>query len=150
GRRGKGDGQLGGDSQLSRRHALLTRAGARLTIADLGSTNGTRVNGTLITERVELRAGDRVELGGSTLEVRGSGPAEDIRGATQPLPAGSALAGSAPAARASGGGGSAEPIRPFAAPPVDRDDARRGRRAYEVGLVVLAVAAVVAVVVLLV
>ena len=50
------------DSNVSRRHAELARTDAGWTIADLGSTNGTRVNGQRITSQV-LRSGDVITLG---------------------------------------------------------------------------------------
>ena len=46
GRAADGDGTLGDDPEISRRHARITRrAGDQLSIEDLGSTNGTFVNG---------------------------------------------------------------------------------------------------------
>ncbi len=69
GRSAPDDGRLGGDPELSRRHALITCSGTRLTIVDLGSTNGTWVNWRLIRGPTELSAGDRIELGGSAIEV---------------------------------------------------------------------------------
>ncbi len=64
------DGRLGDDPQLSRRHARLAHGAAgALTIEDLGSSNGTFVNG----ERVEgvrvLRLGDVVRMGTTELAV---------------------------------------------------------------------------------
>src|SRR6185295_1292884 len=51
------------NSQVSRRHAqIITAASGTFTIVDLGSTNGTFVNGVHITERI-LDDGDRIELG---------------------------------------------------------------------------------------
>ena len=50
------------DSNVSRRHAELSRTDAGWTIADLGSTNGTRVNGQRITSQA-LRSGDVITLG---------------------------------------------------------------------------------------
>jgi ABC transport system ATP-binding/permease protein len=51
------------DSPLvSRHHARLERSGATHLLIDLGSTNGTFVNGRRI-DRVELRAGDVVQIG---------------------------------------------------------------------------------------
>ncbi len=47
---------------VSRHHARLERSGAAHTLLDLGSTNGTFVNGRRI-ERVELHAGDSVQIG---------------------------------------------------------------------------------------
>lgn len=51
-----------GDPSVSGRHAALTLVGDRYQLKDLGSTNGTRVNGEAITETF-LRAGDRIRFG---------------------------------------------------------------------------------------
>src|SRR5262245_33000426 len=51
-----------GNSQVSRRHAQITGASGSFVIADIGSTNGTFVNGAQITEHT-LKDGDRIELG---------------------------------------------------------------------------------------
>lgn len=56
------------DSRVSRRHARLTARNGVLVLTDLGSTNGTRVNGHRVTE-VVLGAGDRITIGESTLLV---------------------------------------------------------------------------------
>lgn len=48
---------------VSRRHAELRRDGRRWLLRDLGSRNGTRVNGLRVLEETEVRAGDRVSLG---------------------------------------------------------------------------------------
>jgi pSer/pThr/pTyr-binding forkhead associated (FHA) protein len=48
----------------SRRHAEIWRDGGRWFLRDLGSRNGTRLNGMRVAGRVEIRAGDRVSLGG--------------------------------------------------------------------------------------
>jgi hypothetical protein len=52
-----------GESTVSRHHAELRRDGGRWLLRDLGSRNGTRVNGMLVLEPVEVRPGDRVALG---------------------------------------------------------------------------------------
>ena len=65
-----GEGRLSDDLKLSRRHARVARdAGGRLTIEDLGSANGTFVNGERIGGRQALAVGDSVQLGSTTLEV---------------------------------------------------------------------------------
>jgi hypothetical protein len=56
------------DTRVSRRHARLTSRGGVLVLTDLGSTNGTRVNGHRVSE-VVLGAGDRITLGETTLVV---------------------------------------------------------------------------------
>jgi hypothetical protein len=54
------------DSNVSRRHAELRRAGDTVVLTDLGSTNGTRVNGAPIRERI-LASGDEVSVGSTRL-----------------------------------------------------------------------------------
>jgi hypothetical protein len=54
------------DSNVSRRHAELRRAGDTVVLTDLGSTNGTRVNGAPVRERV-LASGDEVSVGSTRL-----------------------------------------------------------------------------------
>ena len=62
------DVDLGSDVGVSRKHAVLRRRGAAWVIADLGSTNGTQVAGTVLPageERV-LAEGDVIHLGAWT------------------------------------------------------------------------------------
>jgi hypothetical protein len=56
------------DSRVSRRHARLHAREGVLVLTDLGSTNGTRVNGHRVTELV-LGAGDRIQIGETSLLV---------------------------------------------------------------------------------
>jgi hypothetical protein len=51
-------------AQVSRQHALLEPCEDGHTIRDLGSSNGTRVNGYPVTEPVVLTPGDMIDLGG--------------------------------------------------------------------------------------
>jgi pSer/pThr/pTyr-binding forkhead associated (FHA) protein len=53
---------------VSRRHAAIVSRGGVITIEDLGSTNGTFVNGERI-QRATLHEGDRVLVGTSILKV---------------------------------------------------------------------------------
>src|SRR5215216_6364791 len=48
---------------VSRRHAQLNLSGDALVLEDLGSSNGTYVNGERLTGARSLRAGDRLNLG---------------------------------------------------------------------------------------
>ncbi len=57
------------DVAVSRRHLKLVCTAAGLTMRDLGSGNGTLVNGTKVST-IELSEGDRIELGETTLVVR--------------------------------------------------------------------------------
>src|SRR5437667_10769287 len=54
------------DANVSRRHAELRQEGASFWIVDLGSTNGTEVNGKRI-KRAELRDGDKIMLGSTEI-----------------------------------------------------------------------------------
>lgn len=58
------------EDMVSRKHARIVVDGQRLGILDLGSTNGTFVNGEKI-QRIELKAGDRVLVGTNILKVVG-------------------------------------------------------------------------------
>ncbi len=53
---------------VSRNHAAFVRRGDGWWVLDLGSTNGTRVNGRTAAEQ-PVRPGDRVELGEAVVEV---------------------------------------------------------------------------------
>jgi hypothetical protein len=50
------------DANVSRRHAELRREGASWVVADLGSTNGVKVNGRRVNEQ-QLSPGDEITLG---------------------------------------------------------------------------------------
>ncbi|MBZ5637674.1 MAG: SpoIIE family protein phosphatase [Acidobacteriia bacterium] len=55
------------DTSLSRRHLLLERTGDDWTVRDLGSKNGTFVNGERLSESHRLTPGDRIAAGHLTL-----------------------------------------------------------------------------------
>jgi serine phosphatase RsbU (regulator of sigma subunit)/pSer/pThr/pTyr-binding forkhead associated (FHA) protein len=55
------------DESLSRRHALIRRDGVAWTFQDLGSRNGSWVNGVEVQRPVTLKPGDRIRLGSSEL-----------------------------------------------------------------------------------
>jgi len=57
------------DLQVSGRHAALRRTPAGWKILDLGSRNGTAVNGAPLTAEHLLADGDRIELGGGPVLV---------------------------------------------------------------------------------
>ncbi len=60
------------DANASRDHAELRREGAGWALADLGSTNGTLVNGAVI-DTVRLRDGDLITIGITELVYRETG-----------------------------------------------------------------------------
>ena len=59
------------DPNVSRRHAEVRPSGDGFVIVDLGSTNGTKVNGLTVTER-RLEDGDEVALGNTRLRFEAS------------------------------------------------------------------------------
>ncbi|MEA2480422.1 MAG: type transport system ATP-binding protein, partial [Thermoleophilaceae bacterium] len=74
GREDSGAGVLDGDTELSRRHARVTRtAEGSLVLEDLGSTNGTFLNGWRIPVPQFLSPGDRIQIGRTVLELIGAG-----------------------------------------------------------------------------
>jgi pSer/pThr/pTyr-binding forkhead associated (FHA) protein/tRNA A-37 threonylcarbamoyl transferase component Bud32 len=90
GRAVSGEGMLSDDHELSRRHARVARdAGGRLTIEDLGSANGTFVNGERVRDSRPLRLGDSVRVGSSTLQLTqvGQASAAPARETNPPAPA---------------------------------------------------------------
>lgn len=94
------------DAEVSRKHARMTFQGGKYVLEDLGSTNGTFVNGQRLTSATVLKPGDVVSLGeqivlmyeglsvdsGSTVIGR-----KAIRPAPAPAPAPQAAATPAPA-----------------------------------------------------
>lgn len=112
---GRADADLTIDDPLvSRRHALVRPGPGTLEIEDLGSTNGTWVNGERIERPRRLLHGDTVRVGATEIEVE-AGPAAEgtILAAVPPL---AAAAGTAP-----------EPARaraPEQPPPLEDDELR--------------------------
>lgn len=63
---GRGDVEIQlQDPFASSRHARITRQGRTLVIEDLGSTNGTYLNGEPLTGPAPLNDGDRIRIGDS-------------------------------------------------------------------------------------
>jgi Inner membrane component of T3SS, cytoplasmic domain/Domain of unknown function (DUF1707) len=58
------------DISVSRWHAGLARGADGWLLTDLGSTNGTRLNGWRVRDAVPVRCGDRVSFGAVTFEFR--------------------------------------------------------------------------------
>jgi serine/threonine protein kinase len=85
GRQASEEGQLGQDAEISREHARIARSGGNFTIEDLGSTNGTFVNGRKINRPEILSPGDRIQVGATTLVVQVSVPSA-AEPATEPPP----------------------------------------------------------------
>jgi ABC-type multidrug transport system fused ATPase/permease subunit len=81
------DGVLVSDPGVSRRHVRLAPVGDDLAVTDLGSTNGTNVDGRRISETTTLHRGSVVTIGPVEIELKGRGPAPREETATQPTPA---------------------------------------------------------------
>jgi len=60
------------DPGVSRRHAAVRSGGGRITVEDLGSSNGTFVNGEQISGQVELADGDEIQVGGTVISAHGA------------------------------------------------------------------------------
>ncbi len=58
---------------VSRLHASLAVESGRVVLADLGSANGTFVNGSRIARPIELRPDDRIDIGPFSLRFDGTG-----------------------------------------------------------------------------
>jgi diguanylate cyclase (GGDEF)-like protein len=55
------------DDGVSRQHASLRYDGKSMWVSDLDSRNGTFVNGTRLTEAVQLKDGDKIQVGRTTV-----------------------------------------------------------------------------------
>jgi hypothetical protein len=60
------------DPGVSRRHARVHSEGGGVLVEDLGSSNGTFVNGERISGPVELAAGDEIQVGDTVLGIEGA------------------------------------------------------------------------------
>lgn len=61
--RKKGNGIVILDPFISGKHARISIRDSRFYIKDLNSSNGTYVNGSIITEEIELHDNDRIKMG---------------------------------------------------------------------------------------
>jgi pSer/pThr/pTyr-binding forkhead associated (FHA) protein len=74
------------DDQASRRHARVSAQGDTAMIEDLGSTNGTYVNGQPIEGPRAIRPGDRIRVGLTVIELRTAQDVQRQPSAVQPVP----------------------------------------------------------------
>lgn len=70
GRAGESDISLQGDWLVSRRHCEIIRRGSIWSLVDVGSKNGTILNGQPITTPSVLKPGDSIRLGSCELVVQ--------------------------------------------------------------------------------
>src|SRR5205085_24500 len=163
GRAETGHGNLGDDSQLSRHHARFRRLDTgQVLVEDLGSTNGTHVNGERIAAPRILAPGDTVTFGRTSLEFHADSPAGTDAARTAgaaPAPGAAPPAAAVPAAAAAAGAGFQAPPAASAGPsgagapygqplhPSVQAGGIRARMIAAIGLLVLLIAgAVVAIV----
>ena len=78
------------DLRASREHCRVERHGEQFLLVDLGSQNGTRLNGHLV-ERAALKRGDRVEIGGATVWFEEAPPPDDLIGSDTMVTSATAL-----------------------------------------------------------
>ena len=60
--------------KVSRLHAKISRSGSRVVVEDLGSRNGTRLNGARVEGQAEVKSGDQIEIGPATVVVSVTSP----------------------------------------------------------------------------
>src|SRR6187549_4163566 len=72
---------------ISTEHALLESEGEAYTVCDLGSTNGTHVNGQRISHKVVLSSGDTIQAG-STIFLFAARPSKLPEGTVRLRPSG--------------------------------------------------------------
>ena len=75
------------DAEVSRRHAYLieTPTGA-IEVGDMGSSNGTRLNGRRLEQPAELKPGDTLEIGSTRMQIDASTIADQRPAAAAPPP----------------------------------------------------------------
>jgi predicted component of type VI protein secretion system len=128
------------DEEISRRHAVIRPGNEGIEIEDLGSTNGTYVNGVRIESATRLAGGDMVKLGQSVLQVEAPRGAATV---VAPAPA-AAAPPAAPSAKPSVGARSAPAAAfgAYAAPTVGKRS--RGIASRQLGPQLLSFAVVAA------
>lgn len=58
------------DAYISSHHATISMADGHVVVDDLGSRNGTYLNGARLTQRHTLNTGDRIQVGYTVLEAQ--------------------------------------------------------------------------------
>lgn len=95
------------DEELSRKHAVVRIVGDTVEIEDLGSRNGTFVNGQRIGAKTRLKRGDSLKLGQNVFEVEAPRGAETVASPVSAAPVTAVAAVAAPPP------GPAVPTEPF-------------------------------------
>jgi tetratricopeptide (TPR) repeat protein len=129
-----------GDPKISRHHARVYREGATYAVADLGSANGTRLNGALLSGPQQLKHGDRIVVGDTELIYQEPGRASDE---TLIVPAPASAAEQPTVTRAPGL--AVPPPRETALPPVATPEG--GGKGLAIGLIIAGAVLILAIVV---
>ena len=66
---------------VSRRHCEFNLDGGRLRLRDLGSRNGTFINGGRVTDQADVNAGDKIQIGPLNFVAQIDGDPEDTSAA---------------------------------------------------------------------
>lgn len=128
------------DSELSRRHAAVRPVMGGFEVEDLGSLNGTFVNGNRINVPTRVGGGDSIKLGQSVLEFEASG---DVATAESAAPAPeSPPPALAPAVTPTGSGVPHDPFGTHAAP--EGKGRQRGIASRQLGPLLISWAVVIA------
>jgi len=134
------------DEEVSRRHAVVRPGDGEIEIEDLGSRNGTYVNGVRIDAVTRLAGGDSVKLGTSLLQVDSGRAAATVAAAVPTAPAAPPppppAAPPAPAARAAGRSAPDAAFGAYAAPTVGKRS--RGIASRQLGPQLVSFAVVIA------
>lgn len=83
-------------SQVSRRHCELFEKKGLLLVKDLGSANGTVVNGKRIKDQQILEPGDELDIGGVSLRVARIGQVPPVKAPVAPAAGDTAVVAAAP------------------------------------------------------
>ncbi|MCE9667579.1 FHA domain-containing protein [Myxococcus stipitatus] len=75
------------ERNVSRRHARLVRLNGHVVVEDLGSYNGTRINGERIAGQSPLNEGDLIQIGDYDLALQAEGAANAVGAITTKVPA---------------------------------------------------------------
>jgi two-component system NtrC family sensor kinase len=82
---GRGSSQMPlTDQTISRRHAELTQRDDQWAIADLGSANGTYLNGVRLTKPSKLKHGDQIRVGSTLMVYTGDESVQQFSGSSIP------------------------------------------------------------------
>ena len=121
------------DPEISRRHAAIRPVDGGFEIEDLGSRNGTHVNGGRIERATRLGGGDSIKLGQSVIAFEAGRGAETVASPVQappvqPPPAAAAAPPSAPPAPAAASSPPSSPPRAAPSEPFGAYAAPAGSR----------------------